>query len=71
VQYPLQQMPLRFSSQRGVTVQIIDYGMTQSAPFYETLYAELLATLLCLHSWFEVQETDLRIAVGFEHPRTL
>jgi lysophospholipase-3 len=40
---PEKPMPLRFSNQRGVTVQIIDYGMTQSAPFYETLYKALEA----------------------------
>jgi lecithin-cholesterol acyltransferase len=40
---PAKPMPLRFSNQRGVTVQIIDYGMTQSAPFYETLYKALEA----------------------------
>src|SRR6266568_895180 len=40
---PAKLMPLRFSNQRGVTVQIIDYGMTQSAPFYETLYKALEA----------------------------
>lgn len=34
-------MSQRFSNQPGVTVQIIDYGMTQSAPFYETLYKTL------------------------------
>ena len=38
---PARPMPLRFSNQHGVTVQIIDYGMTQSAPFYETLYKTL------------------------------
>jgi lecithin-cholesterol acyltransferase len=40
---PAKPMPLRFSNQRGVTVQIIDYGMTQSASFYETLYKTLEA----------------------------
>jgi lysophospholipase-3 len=40
---PAKPMPLRFSNQLGVTVQIIDYGMTQSAPFYETLYKTLEA----------------------------
>src|SRR5947209_16751401 len=33
---PEKPMPLRFSNQRGVSVQILDYGMAQSAPFYET-----------------------------------
>jgi lecithin-cholesterol acyltransferase len=40
---PAKPMPLRFSNQQGVTVQISDYGMTQSAPFYETLYRTLEA----------------------------
>lgn len=40
---PEKPMPLRFSNQRDVTVQIIDYGMTQSAPFYETMYQALEA----------------------------
>lgn len=34
-------MPERFSNQRGVTIQIIGYGTTQSAPFYESMYQAL------------------------------
>ncbi|HET7421246.1 MAG TPA: hypothetical protein VFL27_12785 [Candidatus Dormibacteraeota bacterium] len=34
-------MPKRFSNQPGVTVSIIDYGMTESAPFYEVMYRTL------------------------------
>jgi lysophospholipase-3 len=34
-------MPQRFSNQRGVTVRIIDYGKTASAPFYRPLYTAL------------------------------
>jgi len=34
-------MPLRFSNQPGVTVTIENYGMTESAPNYEGLYAFL------------------------------
>lgn len=34
-------MPRRFSNQPGVTVNFIDYGTTQSAPFYESLYGAL------------------------------
>ncbi len=34
-------MPQRFSNQRGVTVRIIDYGKTASAPFYRPLYKAL------------------------------
>jgi lysophospholipase-3 len=36
-------MRLRFKEQRGVRVSIIDYGRTSSAPFYEPMYAALLA----------------------------
>jgi len=38
---PARPMPLRFSEQPGVTVSVIDYGRTDSAPFYETLYKTL------------------------------
>src|SRR5581483_115003 len=34
-------MPQRFSNQRGVDVQILDYGKTESAPFYEPMYEAL------------------------------
>jgi lecithin-cholesterol acyltransferase len=34
-------MPARFSNQRGVTVKIIDYGKTASAPYYSALYHAL------------------------------
>jgi lysophospholipase-3 len=34
-------MPSRFTNQQGVSVNIIDYGKTTSAPFYETLYQKL------------------------------
>ncbi|GII52411.1 hypothetical protein Pth03_08000 [Planotetraspora thailandica] len=36
-------MPARFSEQSGVTVQIIDYGRTDSSPYYEALYRRLEA----------------------------
>lgn len=36
-------MPKRFSNQLGVTVSIIDYGKTDSAPFYDPMYAALEA----------------------------
>ncbi len=36
-------MRLRFSNQRGVSVRILDYGSTASAPFYEPLYRALEA----------------------------
>ncbi|MFI9381681.1 hypothetical protein [Kutzneria sp. NPDC052558] len=38
---PAKPMPLRFAEQPGVTVSVIDYGRTDSAPFYETLYRTL------------------------------
>jgi lecithin-cholesterol acyltransferase len=34
-------MPKRFSNQRGVTVRIINYGSTTSAPFYQAMYRTL------------------------------
>lgn len=34
-------MPDRFSNQQGVTVKIIDYGKTASAPFYRSMYTAL------------------------------
>jgi lecithin-cholesterol acyltransferase len=36
-------MPQRFSEQHGVSVRIIDYGTTDSAPFYEPMYRALEA----------------------------
>jgi lysophospholipase-3 len=36
-------MPQRFSNQRGVAVEILDYGKTASAPFYEPMYEALEA----------------------------
>ena len=35
--------PKRFSNQRGVSVRILHYGKTESAPFYEPLYTALEA----------------------------
>jgi lecithin-cholesterol acyltransferase len=40
---PAKPMPKRFSNQRGVSVGIIDYGTTGSAPFYEPMYEALEA----------------------------
>ncbi|MGH3844405.1 MAG: lipase/acyltransferase domain-containing protein [Pseudonocardiaceae bacterium] len=34
-------MPVRFSNQPGVTVEVENYGTTESAPFYEPLYKTL------------------------------
>ena len=38
---PAVAMPRRFSDQRGVTVKIVDYGQTGSAPSYRPLYRTL------------------------------
>lgn len=46
---------LRFHEQRGVTVSIIDYGKTASAPFYEPMYAALEAAGY-------VRDKDIRVA---------
>lgn len=40
---PLPPMPERFSNQPGVSVTVKDYGRTESAPYYEPLYAFLEA----------------------------
>src|SRR5712691_12518720 len=40
---PSKPMPERFWNQRGVTVDILDYGTTESAPFYEPMYEALEA----------------------------
>ena len=48
-------MPLRFSAQPGVSVSILDYGSTVSAPFYEPLYMTLEAAGY-------VRDRDVRIA---------
>ena len=48
-------MPHRFSEQPGVTVQMIDYGKTDSAPFYAPLYKTL-------ESAGYVRDKDIRVA---------
>lgn len=40
---PSTPMPQRFSNQQGVTVEVKDYGKTDSTPFYEPLYRTLEA----------------------------
>jgi lecithin-cholesterol acyltransferase len=52
---PSKPMPQRFSNQRGVTVDILDYGKTESAPFYESLYEALEAAGY-------VRDQDIRVA---------
>ena len=48
-------MAHRFSNQRGVSVRILDYGKTQSAPFYEPMYEALEAAGY-------VRNADIRVA---------
>ena len=48
-------MPDRFSNQIGVTATILDYGTTQSAPFYESMYQALVASGY-------VRNRDVRVA---------
>ncbi|MFL6120556.1 lipase/acyltransferase domain-containing protein [Actinophytocola sp.] len=52
---PARPMPARFAEQRGVTVRVVDYGRTRSAPFYEPLYR-------ALESAGYVRDADLRVA---------
>jgi lecithin-cholesterol acyltransferase len=40
---PAKPMPKRFSDQRGVTVDVLGHGTTESAPFYEPMYEALEA----------------------------
>jgi lecithin-cholesterol acyltransferase len=48
-------MPERFSNRPGVTVELKDFGQTQSAPFYEPLYAFLEAAGY-------IRNTNIRVA---------
>jgi lysophospholipase-3 len=41
--HSLKPWPRRFSNQRGVSVRILHYGKTESAPFYEPMYEALEA----------------------------
>jgi lecithin-cholesterol acyltransferase len=52
---PFVPMPRRFFDQRGVSVSIIDYGSTASAPFYEPMYEALEAAGY-------VRDRDIRVA---------
>jgi lecithin-cholesterol acyltransferase len=52
---PAQPMPHRFLEQPGVTVTIVDYGRTESAPFYEMLYKTL-------ESAGYTRDKDIRVA---------
>jgi lecithin-cholesterol acyltransferase len=48
-------MPRRFAEQPGVTVEIMDYGRTDSAPYYEALYRRL-------ETAGYVRDRDIRVA---------
>lgn len=52
---PAKPMKERFRNQRGVEVEIADYGKTESAPFYEPLYEALEAAGY-------VRDQDIRVA---------
>ncbi|HEV7666856.1 MAG TPA: hypothetical protein VGQ62_25200 [Chloroflexota bacterium] len=54
-------MAERFSNQRGVRVSIPDYGRTQSAPFYEKLYARLEAAGYVRNRSIRVAGYDARL----------
>jgi lecithin-cholesterol acyltransferase len=66
-------MPKRFSNQRGVTVKIIDYGQTASAPFYATLYKSLEAAGYTADQNIRVAGYDARLTpdLGGFLPRTV
>jgi lecithin-cholesterol acyltransferase len=66
-------MPKRFSNQRGVTVKIIDYGQTASAPFYTTLYKTLEAAGYTADENIRVAGYDARLTpdLGGFLPRTV
>jgi lecithin-cholesterol acyltransferase len=66
-------MPRRFSNQRGVTVKIIDYGQTASAPFYATLYKTLEAAGYTADKNIRVAGYDARLTpdLGGFLPRTV
>jgi len=52
---PSKPMRLRFSDNRGVTVEVLDYGKTESAPSYEPMYE-------ALESAGYVRDRDIRVA---------
>ena len=66
-------MPERFSEQRGVTVRIIDYGKTASAPFYGPLYAALEKAGYTADKDIRVAGYDARLTpdLGGFLPRTI
>ena len=69
---PAKPMPLRFSNQQGVSVSIINYGRTQSAPFYETMYQALEAAGYVRNLSIRVAGYDARLTPDLDGflPRT-
>jgi lysophospholipase-3 len=66
-------MPQRFSEQPGVTVKIIDYGRTASAPFYGPLYQALVKAGYTPDKNIRVAGYDARLTpdMGGFMPRTV
>lgn len=66
-------MPRRFSNQRGVTVKIIDYGSTASAPFYAPMYRALEKDGYTANKNIRVAGYDARLTpdMGGFLPRTV
>jgi lysophospholipase-3 len=54
-------MAKRFSDQRGVRVTIVDYGRTESAPFYEPMYQRLEAAGYVRNQSIRVAGYDARL----------
>lgn len=66
-------MPERFSNQPGVTVEIKNYGKTESAPFYEKLYTFLEAAGYERNKNIRVAGYDARLTPDMDAflPRTI
>ena len=63
-------MSQRFSNPQGVSVRIMDYGKTQSAPFYEPMYEALEADGYTRNKNIRVAGYDARLTpdmAGFVH----
>ncbi|MBV9577291.1 MAG: hypothetical protein JO057_01740 [Chloroflexi bacterium] len=60
-------MPERFSDQPGVTVTIPDYGTTESAPFYETMYQRLEAAGYVRNLSIRVAGYDARLTPDMDN----
>jgi lysophospholipase-3 len=54
-------MPERFSNQRGVSIELLDYGKTSSAPFYEPMYEALEAAGYTRDVNIRVADYDARL----------